>query len=326
MATCSTATYLRCHRWGARSAIIPATCSIGGGGSFRAPGQSADRWEAGAQRGIRRVNPRGKWRAVATPELVRQASGRRPTASTTGFPWDEADNEVHLVDGEVGEEEDLAAVEWDRENPQMEEGSIFASMSECRNALVTYCIKAERTFEVDKSDQVKVNPLKHRCEESTLRKETISRAKSRWVAEEVNVDPSFGESFDENVDTNEDQNVDPNEEENVDPNDDPNEAPNDPNDDPNEDQNEAPNEAPNDGGQPSVVASSASSVVVSKNKVKEPTTKRRKEEAMSTRITRSKVDARRTRITRSKVDATSTRITRSKVDARRTRITRSKKL
>ncbi|KAM0906917.1 hypothetical protein ACQ4PT_016455 [Festuca glaucescens] len=243
------------------------------------------------------------------------------------LPMDyEADNEVHLVDGEVGEEEDLAAVEWDRENPQMEEGSIFASMSECRNALVTYCIKAERTFEVDKSDQVKVNPLKHRCEESTLRKETISRAKSRWVAEEVNVDPSFGESFDENVDTNEDQNVDPNEEENVDPNDDPNEAPNDPNDDPNEDQNEAPNEAPNDGGQPSVVASSASSVVVSKNKVKEPTTKRRKEEAMSTRITRSKVDARRTRITRSKVDATSTRITRSKVDARRTRITRSKKL
>ncbi|XP_071681905.1 uncharacterized protein [Lolium perenne] len=95
----------------------------------------------------------------------------------------------------------------------MEEGTIFASMSECRNALVTYCIRAERTFEVDKSDrvryrvhcptedcpwrmhaskmrnstnvQVKVNPFRHTCLESTLRKETISRAKSRWVAEEV---------------------------------------------------------------------------------------------------------------------------------------------
>jgi hypothetical protein len=33
--------------------------------------------------------------------------------------------------------------------------------------------------------QVKVNPFRHTCLESTLRKETISRAKSRWVAEEV---------------------------------------------------------------------------------------------------------------------------------------------
>ncbi|KAM0854893.1 hypothetical protein ACQ4PT_050124 [Festuca glaucescens] len=102
------------------------------------------------------------------------------------LPMDyEADNDVPVVDDEVGEDEDLAAVEWDQENPQREEGSIFASMSECRNALVTYCIKAEHTFEVDKSDQVKVNPFRHTCEESTLRKETISRAKSRWVTEEV---------------------------------------------------------------------------------------------------------------------------------------------
>uniref|UniRef100_A0A453LVM1 Uncharacterized protein n=2 Tax=Aegilops tauschii subsp. strangulata TaxID=200361 RepID=A0A453LVM1_AEGTS len=33
--------------------------------------------------------------------------------------------------------------------------------------------------------QVKVNPFKHTCQESILRKDTISRAKSRWVAEEV---------------------------------------------------------------------------------------------------------------------------------------------
>jgi hypothetical protein len=33
--------------------------------------------------------------------------------------------------------------------------------------------------------QVKVNPFRHTCLESTLRKETISRAKSRWVDEEV---------------------------------------------------------------------------------------------------------------------------------------------
>ncbi|KAM0924857.1 hypothetical protein ACQ4PT_004756 [Festuca glaucescens] len=126
---------------------------------------------------------------------------------------DEAGNDAFVIDDEEGEDEDLPPIEWDPENPQMEEGSIFASMSDCRNALVTYCIKAERAFEVDKSDivryrvhcptedcpwrmhaskmrnstnvQVKVNPFRHTCLESTLRKETISRAKSRSVAEEV---------------------------------------------------------------------------------------------------------------------------------------------
>ncbi|KAM0896486.1 hypothetical protein ACQ4PT_023140 [Festuca glaucescens] len=130
------------------------------------------------------------------------------------LPMDyEANIDASVIDDEEGEDEDLPPVQWDPENPQMEEGSIFASMSECRNALVTYCIKEKRTFEVDKSNtvyyrvhcptddcpwrmhtskmrnstniQVKVNPFRHICLESTLRKETISRAKSRWVAEEV---------------------------------------------------------------------------------------------------------------------------------------------
>ncbi|KAE8802531.1 hypothetical protein D1007_21717 [Hordeum vulgare] len=126
---------------------------------------------------------------------------------------EEADNAVCVDDDVMGEDEDFAAIEWDPLNPHMEEGTIFASMSECRNTLVTYCIKVERTFKVDKSGQVryrvhcptegcpwrmlaskmrnstnvqvKVNPFKHTCQESTLRKDTISRAKSRWVAKEV---------------------------------------------------------------------------------------------------------------------------------------------
>jgi hypothetical protein len=130
-----------------------------------------------------------------------------------GENQDEADNEASVIDDEEGEDEDLPPVQWDPGNPQMEEGSIFASMNECRNALVTYCIKEERTFEVDRSDtvcyrvhcptddctwrmhaskmqnstniQVKVKPFRHTCMQSTLRKETINRAKSRWVAEEV---------------------------------------------------------------------------------------------------------------------------------------------
>ncbi|KAM0827538.1 hypothetical protein ACQ4PT_068152 [Festuca glaucescens] len=229
---------------------------------------------------------------------------------------DEAANDVHLVDDEVGEEEDLAAVEWDRENPQMEEGFIFASMSECRNALVTYCIKAERTFEVDKSDQVQQATYNNMCMITILlqgskphmhmpyllwrennnwdkvdpgfklcapilkraagrpRKSRIrprsegaglgaKRRKCTRCGGSVHfakycdnaVDPAFGESFDENVDTNDNHNEDPNEEENVDPNEEENDDHNEeaPNDDPNDD----PSEVPNDGGQTSVVASSA---------------------------------------------------------------------
>ena len=56
---------------------------------------------------------------------------------------DEAHNAVRVDDDAVGEDEDLAAVEWDPLNPHMEEGTVFASMNECRNALVTYCIKVE---------------------------------------------------------------------------------------------------------------------------------------------------------------------------------------
>lgn len=55
----------------------------------------------------------------------------------------------------MDDDEDLAAVEWDPLNPHMEEGTMFASMTKGRNALVTYFIKVERTFKVDKSDQVR---------------------------------------------------------------------------------------------------------------------------------------------------------------------------
>jgi hypothetical protein len=60
-----------------------------------------------------------------------------------------------VIDDEEGEDEDLPPMQWDPENPHMEEGSIFASMNTCRNVLVMYCIKAECTFKVDKSDTVR---------------------------------------------------------------------------------------------------------------------------------------------------------------------------
>jgi hypothetical protein len=35
-----------------------------------------------------------------------------------------------VIDDEEGEDENLSLVQWDLENPEMEEGSIFACMSE----------------------------------------------------------------------------------------------------------------------------------------------------------------------------------------------------
>ena len=46
---------------------------------------------------------------------------------------DEDDNAIRVDNDAVGEDEDLAAFEWDPLNPHMEEGTIFASMNECRN-------------------------------------------------------------------------------------------------------------------------------------------------------------------------------------------------
>ncbi|KAM0915986.1 hypothetical protein ACQ4PT_010462 [Festuca glaucescens] len=284
---------------------------------------------------------------------------------------DEANNDAFVIDDEEGEDEDLPPIEWDPENTQMEEGSIFASMSECRNALVTYCIKAERTFEVDKSDTVKhIQQYVHDYYSVARFKATYAHALlalegkqqcdivdpgfKLWppVLKRAAVDLVFGECFDApndeqndeqsdepnedpmeatNDEQTDDQNEDPMEATNDDQIDDPIEAPNDEqiddqiddpieatNDDQNHDPIEASNdekiEAPNVGVQPSVVVSSTCSVVgsnkvvaVSSEVVKVPTTKRRREEAMSTRGTRSKVVAMSTRVTRSKVVARSTR-------------------
>ncbi|KAE8819649.1 hypothetical protein D1007_02298 [Hordeum vulgare] len=177
----------------------PATCSTRGVGSFRAPDRSADRMELrfGLLVHVRRdryiLNAKNKKKfqggfdyrlSMACNWSFRQF-GENLRRAPQAENQDDADNAVRVDDDVVGEDEDLGAVEWDPLSPHMEEVTVFASMSECINALVTYCIKVEHTFKVDKSDQVKVNPFKHTCQESTLRKDTISRAKSRWVAEEV---------------------------------------------------------------------------------------------------------------------------------------------
>jgi hypothetical protein len=107
---------------------------------------------------------------------------------------DEEENEENINMGVDGNEEDeghILVIKYDRDNPSIKEGSIFPSMTDCRNALATYYIKGEFDFIIDKSEpssltvhcvyqrckwrmhaspmrnstiiQVKVNPFSHTC-------------------------------------------------------------------------------------------------------------------------------------------------------------------
>ena len=147
------------------------------------------------------------------PDLVQScpmlALGNRPAQ------FDDTDEEEEEENNDMGmsgheDDEDRPVIEYDRDNPSLEEGAIFPSMVDCRNALATYCIKGEFDFEINKSEpsrlrvhctyercrwrmhaslmrnstlvQVKVNRWPHTCP-STERKETLKVAKSRWCAE-----------------------------------------------------------------------------------------------------------------------------------------------
>ncbi|KAK1686786.1 hypothetical protein QYE76_047634 [Lolium multiflorum] len=50
------------------------------------------------------------------------------------------------------EGEDLPTIEWNREDPQLAEGTVFQTMMDCRNAITTYHILTKNNYEVIKSE------------------------------------------------------------------------------------------------------------------------------------------------------------------------------
>ncbi|KAK1697590.1 hypothetical protein QYE76_014287 [Lolium multiflorum] len=61
----------------------------------------------------------------------------------------ENDDSLVLADYEG---EDLPTIEWNREKPQLVEGTVFQTMMDCRNAITTYHILTKNNFEVIKSE------------------------------------------------------------------------------------------------------------------------------------------------------------------------------
>ncbi|KAK1631792.1 hypothetical protein QYE76_006107 [Lolium multiflorum] len=54
------------------------------------------------------------------------------------------------------EGDDLPTIEWNREDPQLAEGTVFQTMMDCRNAITTYCILSKNNYEVIKSELIRV--------------------------------------------------------------------------------------------------------------------------------------------------------------------------
>ena len=141
------------------------------------------------------------------PEFV----GNLPQFEETDEEEEEENNDM-AVNGDDEDVDDLPMIEYDKENPSLEEGSVFPSMVALRNALATYCLKNEYDYEIDKSEpkrltvhcvfqrcqwrlhaspirnsriiQVKVNPHRHSCP-SAERKASMKLCKSRWCADVV---------------------------------------------------------------------------------------------------------------------------------------------
>ncbi|KAK1618223.1 hypothetical protein QYE76_023740 [Lolium multiflorum] len=61
----------------------------------------------------------------------------------------ENDDNLVLADYEG---EDLPTIEWNREDPQLAEGTVFQTMMDCRNAITTYHILSKNNYEVIKSE------------------------------------------------------------------------------------------------------------------------------------------------------------------------------
>ncbi|KAE8779025.1 hypothetical protein D1007_47979 [Hordeum vulgare] len=99
---------------------------------------------------------------ILFPELVDRVSQHAVEDEYAEEPrsrarFDDTDDEERQenIDSFVLQEydgEDMPTIEWNKENPNLTPGTVFESMVDCRNAVTTYCIVTENSYEVDRSE------------------------------------------------------------------------------------------------------------------------------------------------------------------------------
>ncbi|KAK1599247.1 hypothetical protein QYE76_016771, partial [Lolium multiflorum] len=93
------------------------------------------------------------------------------------------------------EGDDLPTIEWNKEDPQLVEGTVFQTMMDCRNAITTYCILSKNNYEVIKSEPGRFTvkcPYKRcrwRLHASTMRRSSLVQIKKN---EHVHSCPPLG--------------------------------------------------------------------------------------------------------------------------------------
>src|ERR1041385_7685101 len=83
------------------------------------------------------------------------SSRRRHTRCSRDWSSDVCSSDLdNLIDNEY-DGEDMPTIEWNREAPELTEGTIFQSMVDCRNAVTTWCILNENTYKIKRSESVR---------------------------------------------------------------------------------------------------------------------------------------------------------------------------
>ena len=127
------------------------------------------------------------------PELVdrqsQQAMEDQYTEELTGARFDDTDDEENEENNDSlvladFEGDEMPTLEWNRDEPNLQKGALFQTMQDCRNALITYCIKSMNDYEVVKSEPTRFtvkcpyNRCRWRMHASTkMRSTLVLRAK-----------------------------------------------------------------------------------------------------------------------------------------------------
>ena len=85
-------------------------------------------------------------------------------------PDNGADEDEDAEDEEMGctyddEDEDRPIIHFDRDNPTIDEGTVFESVEDCRYVVATYAIKVGFEYITEKSDQTR---LRVHCRETKV--------------------------------------------------------------------------------------------------------------------------------------------------------------